>query len=96
MPQLSLLSAQVGIVAQSGIPGKTPIAELYAKLTVASGVFLVVLQVSYLVYAALMPPDHWIDGTHFLVGRDFRNTWMGGRSLFSGGPGSWFDYLVYN
>ena len=93
---MSLLSPQVGIVAQPGIPGKTPIEELYAKLTVASAVFLVVLQVSYLIYAGLMPPDHWVDNTHFLVGRDFLNTWMGGRSLFFGGPAPWFDYHVYN
>ena len=93
---MSLLSPQVGIVAQPGLPGRTPIEELYAKLTVASGVFLVVLQVSYLIYSAAMPPDHWVDNTHFLVGRDFLNTWIGGRSFFSGGPGPYFDYHVYN
>ena len=93
---MSLLSPQVGIVAQPGLSGKTPIEELYAKLTIASGVFLVVLQISYLVYAAVMPPDHWVANTDFLIGRDFLNTWMGGRSFFSGGPAPWFDYHVYN
>jgi alpha-1,2-mannosyltransferase len=93
---MSLLSPQVGIVAQPGTSGKTPTEELYAKLTVASGVFLVVLQVSYLIFAALVPPDHWIEDTNFVIGRDFLNTWMGGRSFFSGGPAPWFDYHVYN
>ena len=93
---MSLLFSQAGIVAQPGVCGKTPMEELYAKLTVASGVFLVVLQVSYLIFAAVVPPDHWIENTHFVIGRDFLNTWMGGRSFFSGGPAPWFDYQVYN
>lgn len=93
---MALLSSQVGIVAQPGVCGKTPMEELYAKLTVASGVFLVVLQVSYLIFAALVPSDHWIENTHFVIGRDFLNTWMGGRSFFSGGPAPWFDYHIYN
>jgi hypothetical protein len=75
---------------------KTPITELYAKLTVASGVFLVVLKVPYLDYAILMPPEYWVDNTYFLVGRYFLNTWMRGRSFFSSGPRPWFDYHVYN
>ncbi|QDW36926.1 DUF2029 domain-containing protein [Bradyrhizobium sp. KBS0727] len=29
------------------------------------------------------------------VGRDFFNTWMGGRSAFSGGPAAWFDSNDY-
>ena len=93
---MSLLSPQVGIVAQAGGSGKTPAEELYAKLTVAAAVFLVVLQISYLVLLAVVPSDHWMENTEFVVGRDFLNTWMGGRSLFSGGPAPWFDYHVYN
>jgi alpha-1,2-mannosyltransferase len=33
---------------------------------------------------------------HYLVGRDFLNTWLGGRSAFFGGPAPWFDYRIYN
>jgi alpha-1,2-mannosyltransferase len=93
---MSFLTRQAGIVAQPSVCGKTPIEELYVKLTVAAAVFLVALQVSYLIFAALVPPDHWIANTNFVVGRDFLNTWMGGRSFFSGGPAPWFDYRVYN
>ncbi len=93
---MSLPPPQVGIVAQPGLCGKMPVEEMYAKLTVAAAVFLVALQVSYLIFAALVPPDHWIENTNFLIGRDFLNTWMGARSFFSGGPAPWFDYHVYN
>jgi hypothetical protein len=36
------------------------------------------------------------DATNFVYGRDFLNTWMGGRSMFSGGPAVWFDFATYN
>lgn len=36
-----------------------------------------------------------LDPGGFPVGRDFLNTWMGGRSVFSGGPADWFDSDVY-
>jgi alpha-1,2-mannosyltransferase len=78
-----------------GVPASA-IEERYAKLTVAAGVFLIVLQVSYLIFSAVMPADRWLDNTNFVIGRDFLNTWMGGRSFFSGGPAAWFDLRVYN
>lgn len=40
-----VLFPQVGIVAEPGIPGKTPIEQLCVNLTVAAAVYLVVLQV---------------------------------------------------
>ncbi|HML06625.1 MAG TPA: glycosyltransferase family 87 protein [Xanthobacteraceae bacterium] len=71
--------------------------DLYAKLTVAAAVFFVMLEISYLVLAGLPPIDKpWVDGTHFVIGRDFLNTWMGGRSVFGDGPAAWFDLRVYN
>ena len=37
-----------------------------------------------------------MDGTHFVIGRDFLNTWMGARSVFGDGPAAWFDAATYN
>jgi len=94
---MSLLSPYVGTVARSAAAGKTPVEEFYAKLTVAAAVFFVMLEISYLVVAGLPPLDKpWLDSTSFVLGRDFLNTWMGGRSAFSGGPAPWFDLHVYN
>jgi len=77
--------------------GKTPIDDFYTKLTVAAAVFSVVYEISIVMYAG-WPPDSgpWVDHEHFLFGRDFINTWLGGRSAFYGGPGRWFDFSVYN
>ena len=92
---MSVLSPYVGIVARPG--GKTPVEEFYAKLTVAAAVFFVMLEISYLVVAGLPPIDKpMVDSTHYAIGRDFLNTWMGGRSVFAGGPAAWFDPRVYN
>jgi alpha-1,2-mannosyltransferase len=94
---MSLLSPYVGIVARTTPAGRTPVEELYAKLTVSAAVFFVMLEISYLVMAGLPPIDKpWVDGTNFVLGRDFLNTWMGGRSAFFGGPAPWFDLHVYN
>ncbi len=92
---MSLLSPYVGIVARSA--PKTPVEDLYAKLTVSAAVFFVMLEISYLVIAGLPPiAKPWVDGANFVLGRDFLNTWMGGRSAFFGGPAPWFDLHVYN
>jgi len=94
---MSLLSPYVGIVARAAPAGKTPVEELYAKLTVSAAVFFVMLELSYLVFAGLPPiAKPWVDGTHYVIGNDFLNTWMGGRSAFFGGPAPWFDLHVYN
>lgn len=37
-----------------------------------------------------------IDFSGFAIGRDFLNSWMSGRAIFSGGPGAWFDFATYN
>ena len=60
---------------------------IYFKWLVAAAVFFVVLEVAYLTFAGLPPIGKpWVDATNFVYGRDFLNTWMGGRSMFSGGP----------
>jgi hypothetical protein len=94
---MSVLSPHVGIVARSAPTGTTPLDDLYAKWTVGAAVFFVMLEVSYLVIAGVPPIDKpWVDGTHFVLGRDFLNTWMGGRSVFGDGPAAWFDLRAYN
>jgi alpha-1,2-mannosyltransferase len=94
---MSVLSPQVGIVARTARSGKTSVDDLYAKWMVAAATFFVVLEIAYLVRAGLPPLDKpWVDGTHFVLGRDFLNTWMGGRSVFGGGPVAWFDVHAYN
>jgi alpha-1,2-mannosyltransferase len=94
---MSLLSSQVGIVARLAPATKSPADDLYAKWMVGAAVFFIVLEVAYLVLAGLPPIGKpWVDGTHFVLGRDFLNTWMGGRSVFGGGPAAWFDAAAYN
>jgi hypothetical protein len=96
---MSILSSHVSIVARAGAggAGKTEIDDLYAKLTVAAAVFFIALEIAYLLMAGLPPIGKpWIDGTHFVLGRDFLNFWMGGRSVFGDGPAAWFDVETYN
>ena len=94
---MSLLSPHVGIVARTAPVGKAPIDELYAKWTVAAAAFFIALEIAYLVLAGLPPiAKPWVDGTHFVIGRDFLNTWMGARSVFGDGPAAWFDAATYN
>jgi alpha-1,2-mannosyltransferase len=71
--------------------------ELYAKLTFASGLLFLGFGAAYYLSApvvSLVKPSFDIYG--FALGRDFMNTWMGGRSAFSGGPAPWFDFTAYN
>jgi alpha-1,2-mannosyltransferase len=95
---MSLLAPHIATTAPTPPAGNKMTAdELYAKLTVAAAVFFVMLEVSYLVMAGLPPlAKPWVDGTNFVYGRDFLNTWMGGRSAFFGGPAPWFDVHAYN
>jgi alpha-1,2-mannosyltransferase len=94
---MSLFSPNVGIVTRAAPAGQAALDDLYTKWMAAAAAFFVVLEIAYLVCAGLPPLDKpWIDGTHFVYGRDFLNTWMGGRSVFAGGPAPWFDYKVYN
>jgi alpha-1,2-mannosyltransferase len=94
---MSLLSQHFGSVSPAAPSGQTPIDDVYAKLTVAAAVFFITLEAAYLFKAGLPPLDKpWVDGTNFVYGRDFLNTWMGGRSAFFGGPAPWFDLHAYN
>jgi alpha-1,2-mannosyltransferase len=96
---MSVFSPYVGIVTRAGAApaGRSPVDELYYKWMVGAAVFFVVLEISYLTLAGLPPIGKpWVDGTNFVYGRDFLNTWMGGRSMFAGGPEPWFDVRTYN
>jgi alpha-1,2-mannosyltransferase len=94
---MSLFSPYVGIVTPASPSGRSPVDELYFKWLIAAAVFFVVLEIAYLTLAGLPPISKpWVDGTNFVYGRDFLNTWMGGRSMFGGGPAPWFDVRVYN
>ncbi len=93
---MSLFSPYVGIVTRATPSGRSPVEELYFKWMIAAAVFFVVLQIAFLSMAGLPPIDKpWADDTNFAIGRDFLNTWMGGRSMFSGGPAPWFDARTY-
>jgi hypothetical protein len=94
---MSLLSPRLGLLAPASSAGKSPVEDVYAKLTVAAATFFVSLEIAYLLLGGFPPIDKpWVDGTHFVFGRDFLNTWMGGRSVFAGGPAPWFDAQAYN
>jgi alpha-1,2-mannosyltransferase len=94
---MSLFSPYVGIATRATPSGRTPVEELYFKWMIAAAVFFVALQIAYLTFAGLPPIGKpWVDATNFVYGRDFLNTWMGGRSMFSGGPAAWFDFETYN
>ncbi len=60
--------------------------------------FFLVIEVAYFAFSAT--PSFWkpsldaFGGT--AIGRDFLNTWVGGRSAFGDGPAAWFDFRVYN
>jgi alpha-1,2-mannosyltransferase len=74
-----------------------PADDLYAKFTVAAAVFLLCLEVGYFVLAdnlSFAMPS--LDPFGAAIGRDFLNTWMGGRAALTGGPAAWFDFAAYN
>jgi alpha-1,2-mannosyltransferase len=94
---MALLTSHVGVATPATASGRTPVDELYAKLTVAAAVFLVMHEIGILVFAGWPPHDRpWVDHQHYIFGRDFLNTWLGGRSVFDGGPAPWFNFHVYN
>ncbi len=94
---MSLFPARIDVAARGAPFGTAPIDDLYAKLTVGAAVFFVTLEIAVFVHAGWPPAGKpWLDAEHYVFGRDFINTWMGGRSVFSGGPAPWFDFRVYN
>src|ERR1700744_835761 len=89
------------MAAQRALPMTTsdasPIGDIYDKLCIAAGAFFAVNAIALAIFSG-WPPAHgpWLDFQHYLLGRDFINFWMAGRSIASGGPAPWFDYQAYN
>ena len=66
-------------------------ARAFIRLAMPIGVFLLTLEIAYL----LMSPLPY-DSAGYLVGRDFVNTWMGGHIALIGDPTPYFDNATYN
>ena len=70
--------------------------KVYAYFTaVAAAILVAVIALDFKLGAAQSFPTFILYPTGVPVGWDFLNTWMGGRSAFSGGPAAWFDSDVY-
>ena len=70
--------------------------KAYAVFTAAAAAILAfVVALDFKLAADQSFSTFILDPGGFPVGRDFLNTWMGGRSVFSGGPADWFDADVY-
>jgi hypothetical protein len=70
--------------------------KVYAAFTgAAAAILLAVVALDFKLAAAQSFPAFILDPGDFPVGRDFLNTWMGGRSAFAGGPAAWFDAGAY-
>jgi alpha-1,2-mannosyltransferase len=80
-------------------PARSPapiVQTVYLAFTVAAAGLLASLFALDLKLAIEQSfPRFPLDQAGYQVGRDFLNTWMGGRSVFSGGPAAWFDYHAY-
>jgi alpha-1,2-mannosyltransferase len=78
-------------------PAPALVEKVYVVFTVAAGTILLTL-LGFDFHLALDQSfrSFILDPGGFLVGRDFLNTWMGGRSAFSGGPAAWFDFQIYS
>ena len=73
------------------LPTRSPGADLFFKLAISLGIFVAILEIAFLLYSP-MPYD--MQG--FMIGRDFVNTWLGGKLALTGDPGRYFDVTVYN
>src|ERR1700742_1158703 len=79
------------------VQAPAPVVEkVYAVFTAAAvAILFAVVALDFKLAAAQSFPTFILDPAGFPVGRDFLNTWMGGRSAFSDGPAAWFDSDVY-
>jgi len=91
-----MLSRDLAPLAMSA-RASAPIAQtVYAAFTLAAvGLLVALFALDFKLALAQSFPSFVFDPAGFPVGRDFLNTWMGGRSAFSGGPAAWFDFHVY-
>jgi alpha-1,2-mannosyltransferase len=81
-------------------PARSPapiVSTVYLAFTVAAaGLLFSLLALDFKLAVEQSFPSFILDPAGYQVGRDFLNTWMGGKSAFSGGPAAWFDSDVYN
>jgi alpha-1,2-mannosyltransferase len=84
-------------VARSGSAKVSNADTIYAAFTIAAAAVLATLVwLDFSFYKSQSFGAFAFDPSGYAVGRDFLNTWMSGRSAFSGGPAAWFDYPAYN
>jgi hypothetical protein len=72
------------------LPGQDTRRDAFWKLALAIGVMVVVLEVGYLIYS-----PYPYDPIGYLIGRDFVNTWLGGRLALGGNPAPYFGFEAY-
>jgi alpha-1,2-mannosyltransferase len=85
------------LVMATSVRPAPAVEKTYVVFTIASAaILLAVLGFDFQLAASQSFPSFILDPGGFPVGRDFLNTWMGGKSAFSGGPAAWFDFHVYN
>ena len=75
-----------------------PGPDFYTLFTVVGCAMFASAELAYFLFSPApsfyMPSVDGFGGT--AIGRDFLNTWMGGRSALAQGPAAWFDFRVYN
>ena len=75
-----------------------PRPDFYTLFTVIGCAMFASAEIAYFLFSPapsfFMPSVDGFGGT--AIGRDFLNTWMGGRSALAEGPAAWFDFRVYN
>ena len=70
--------------------------KVYAVFTAtAAAILAIIIALDFKLAADQSFSTFVLDPGGFPIGRDFLNTWMGGRSAFSGGPADWFDSDIY-
>jgi hypothetical protein len=69
--------------------------ETIRALSVLGGFFFIVALGSYLVTMSWSPAIPR-DGTTLVIGRDFLNVWMYGRSAFTADPSHFYDFVAYH
>ena len=79
-------------------PLRASLDDYYARLTVAGAAFFFCIEFIYFMLSDT--PSFYVPSLDALgqtaIGRDFLNTWLGGRSALADGPAAWFDAPVYN
>ena len=80
------------------LPLPAPRDDLYSLVTVAGLSLFLSVELVYFLFSD--PPSFYMPSVDAFggtaIGRDFLNTWMGGRSALADGPSAWFDFRVYN